>query len=62
MHYVVVDEVGHCTAVDFQAERRQGGYNWKPPKKRLRSRAECKDMVGAEAETQFKAAQASARS
>ena len=71
LHYVVLDEVGHCTVVDSKPSAGsnlkivgdQGGYtSLEAANKALKdSKAECKDVVGAEAETRFKAAQAKAR-
>jgi hypothetical protein len=71
MHYVVLDEVGHCIVVDSKPSAGsnlkivgdQGGYtSLEAANKALKdSKAECKDVVGAEAETKFKAAQAKAR-
>jgi hypothetical protein len=71
MHYVVLDEVGHCTVVDSKPSvgsnlkivGDQGGYtSLEAANKALKdSKAECKDVVGAEAESKFKAAQTKAR-
>jgi hypothetical protein len=70
MHYVVLDEVGHCTVVDSKPSAGsslkivgdQGGYtSLESANKALDSKAECKDMVGAGAEAKFKAAQAKAQ-
>ena len=71
MHYVVLDEAGHCTVVDSKPSAGsnlkivgdQGGYtSLESTNKALKdSKAECKDVVGAGAETKFKAAQAKAQ-
>src|SRR5512132_173690 len=71
MHYVVLDEAGHCTVVDSKPSAGsnlkivgdQGGYtSLESANKALKdSKAECKDVVGAGAETKFKAAQAKAQ-
>ena len=71
MHYVVLDEVGHCIVVDSKPSAGsnlkivgdQGGYtSLEAANKALKdSNTECKDVVGAEAETKFNAAQAKAR-
>ena len=71
MHYVVLDEAGHCTVVDSKPSAGsslkivgdQGGYtSLESANKALKdSKAECKDVVGAGAEAKFKAAQAKAQ-
>ena len=71
MHYVVLSEAGHCTVVDSKPSAGsnlkivgvKGGYtSLEAANKALKDfKAECKDVVGAEAETKFKAAQAKAR-
>ena len=69
IHYVVLDEAGHCTVVDSKPDSSlkivadQGGYtSLEAANKALKdSKGECKDVVGAEADTKFKAAQAKAR-
>ena len=71
MHYVVLDEAGHCTVVDSKPSAGsnlkivgdQGGYtSLEAANKALKDpKAECKDVVGTEADTKFKAAQAKAR-
>jgi hypothetical protein len=69
MHYVVLDEAGHCTVVDSKPSAGsslkivgdQGGYtSLESANKALKdSKAEC--LVGAGAEAKFEAAQAKAR-
>ena len=68
MHYVVLDEAGHCTVVDSKPSAGsslkivgdQGGYvSLESANKALN--AECKDVGGQGAETKFKAAQAKAQ-
>ena len=71
MHYVVLSEAGHCTVVDSKPSADsslkivadQGGYtSLEAANKALKdSKGECKDVVGAEADTKFQAAQAKAR-
>ena len=69
MHYVVLDEAGHCTVVDSKPDSSlkivadQGGYtSLEAANKALKdSKGECKDVVGAEADTKFKAAQEKAK-
>ena len=71
MHYVVLDEAGHCTVVDSKPSAGsslkivgdQGGYtSLESANKALKdSKAECKDVVAAGAEAKFKAAQAKAQ-
>jgi hypothetical protein len=71
VHYVVLDEVGHCTVVDSKPSADsslkivgdQGGYaSLESANKALEdSKAECKDVVGAGSETKFKAAQGKAQ-
>ena len=62
IHYVVLDEAGHCTVVDPKPDSSlkivadQGGYtSLEAVNKALKdSKGECKDVVGAEADTKFK--------
>jgi hypothetical protein len=72
MHYVVLDEAGHCTVVDSKPSAGssslkivgdQGGYtSLESANKALKdSKAECKDVVGVGAEAKFKTAQAKAQ-
>ena len=71
MHYVVLDEAGHCTVVDSKPSADsslkivgdQGGYvSLESANEALKdSKAECEDVVGAGAEANFKAAQAKAQ-
>ena len=71
MHYVVLDEVGHCTVVDSKPSAGsslkivgdQGGYtSLESANKALKdSKAECEDVIGAGAEAKFKTAQAKAQ-
>ena len=71
VHYVVLDEAGHCAVVDSKPSAEsslkivgdQGGYvSLESAHKAVKdSKAECKDVVGAGAETKFKAAQAKAQ-
>jgi hypothetical protein len=71
MHYVVLDEVGHCTVVDSKPSAGsslkivgdQDGYtSLETAKKALEnSEAECKNVVGTGAEAKFKTAQAKAQ-
>jgi hypothetical protein len=71
IHYVVLDEADHCTVVDSKPSADsslkivadQGGYtSLEAANKALKdSKGECKDVVGAEADTKFQAAQAKAR-
>jgi hypothetical protein len=71
MHYVVLDESGHCTVVDSKPSAGsslkivgdQGGYtSLESANKALKdSKVECKDVVGVGAEAKFKAAQAKAQ-
>lgn len=71
MHYVVLDQVGHCAVVDSKPSAGsslkivgdQGGYaSLESANKALKdSAAECKDVDGAGAEDKFKAAQAKAQ-
>ena len=71
MHYVVLDEVGHCTVVDSKPSAGsslkivgdQDGYtSLETAKKALEnSKAECKNVVGTGTEAKFKTAQAKAQ-
>ena len=71
MHYVVLDEVGHCTVMDSKPSAGsalkiigdQGGYtSLESANRALKDfKAQCKDVVGVGAEAKFKAAQAKAR-
>jgi hypothetical protein len=71
VHYIVLDEVGHCAVVDSKPSAGstlkmvgdQDGYtSLESADKALKDfRAECKDVVVAGAEDKFKAAQAKAQ-
>jgi hypothetical protein len=70
MHYVVLDEVGHCSVIDAKPSAGSGlkivgdrGYtSLESANKALKgSKAECKDEIGAGAEAKFKAAQSKAQ-
>ena len=71
VHYVVVDEVGHCTVVDSKPSAGsrlkivgdQDGYTTlESASEALKdTKDECKNVVGADADAKFKAAQAKAQ-
>jgi hypothetical protein len=70
MHYVVLDEVGHCTVIDSKPSAGSGlkivgdrGYtSSESANKALKgSKADCKDAIEAGAKAKFKTAQAKAQ-